>query len=78
LSLQCVASPSLLNHGRVGLVHIRDHARAPAKPHESGVYDSDRARNLPRSRGSRIPCSDGGYVVACVAFYEQEFGVPSH
>jgi hypothetical protein len=24
------------------------------------------------------PVQAGGYVVACVAFYEQGFGVPSH
>jgi hypothetical protein len=59
-SLQDVASPSLLNHGGVGLVHVRGHAKAPTKPHELGVYDGGRARNLPRARGSRIPYSDGG------------------
>jgi hypothetical protein len=37
LSLRCVVSPSLLIHGRVELDHVGGHARAPAKPHESGV-----------------------------------------
>jgi hypothetical protein len=40
LSLRGVISPSLLIHGRVGLDHVGGHARAPAKPHELGVYDS--------------------------------------
>jgi hypothetical protein len=78
LSLQGVASPSLLNHGRVGLVHIRRHARASAKPCESRVYDGGRACDLLHARGSHIPYSDGGYVVACVVFYKRRFGVPSH
>jgi hypothetical protein len=40
LSLRDVVSPSLLIHGGVGLDRIGGHARAHAKPHESGVYDS--------------------------------------
>jgi hypothetical protein len=36
LSLQGAASPSLLNHGRVGLDHVGGHT-APAKSCESGL-----------------------------------------
>jgi hypothetical protein len=39
LILHRVASPSLLNHGRVGLDRVRGHARSPAKPRELGVHD---------------------------------------
>jgi hypothetical protein len=80
LSLQGAASPSLLHHGGVLLDCVRDHARAPTKPHESGVYDNGGARDLPCARGSSIPYFDGGggYVVACAAFYEWGFSVPSH
>jgi hypothetical protein len=60
LSLHGVASPSLLNHGGVGLIHVIGHARTPAKPCESGVYDGGRACDLPQTRGSRIPYPDGG------------------
>jgi hypothetical protein len=60
MSLLGIASPSLLNHGGVGLDHIGGHARAPTKPCESGVYDGGRARDLPRAQGSRIPCVSGG------------------
>jgi hypothetical protein len=34
-----VVSFSLLFHGGVKLIYIRGYARAPAKSHESGVYD---------------------------------------
>jgi hypothetical protein len=60
LSLHGVASPSLLNHGRVGLHCVKGHTRAPTKPHESEVCDGGRAHDLPRARGSLIPCSGGG------------------
>jgi hypothetical protein len=60
LSLQGAASPSLLHHGGVLLDRVRDHARAPTKPHESGVYDNGGARDLPCARGSSIPYFDGG------------------
>jgi hypothetical protein len=60
LSLQSVASPSLLNYGGVGLDYIRGHARAHAKPRESGVYDGGGARGLSLARGSCIPRSGGG------------------
>jgi hypothetical protein len=69
LSLQGAASPSLLNHGRVGLDHVGGHT-APAKSCESGLYDDDGARGLPHPRGSRIPHSGMGYVMACAVFYE--------
>jgi hypothetical protein len=42
------------------LDRIRGHARACAKLGESGVYDGSGACDLPRARGSRIPCSGGG------------------
>jgi hypothetical protein len=78
LSLQGVASPSLLSHGGEGLDHVGGHTRASAKPHESRVHDDDRAHDLRRARESCIPCAGWGNVVECVAFYEQGFGVPSH
>jgi hypothetical protein len=62
LSLQGVVSPSLLNHGGVGLSRIGRHARAPVKPHESGIYDSGRAGYLPCAQGSCIPYSGGGGI----------------
>jgi hypothetical protein len=75
LSLQGVASPSLLNHGRVGLDLIEGHTSAPTKPRESRVYDDGEARGLLHDLGSYIPCLGGGYFRACVVFYEQGFGV---
>jgi hypothetical protein len=79
LTLRGVASPSLLIHGGVGLDRIGGHARAPAKPRESEVYDSGRVGYLSCAQGSRMPCfGRGGYVVACTTVYEQEFGVPPH
>jgi hypothetical protein len=71
LSLQSVASPSLLNHGRVGLDRIRGNARALAKPHKSGVHD-----RVPEDLAS--PVQEGGYVMTCVVFDEQGFGVSAH
>jgi hypothetical protein len=55
-----VVSPSLPSHGGVRLICVRGYARASAKPHESGVYNGIRARDLPHARGSLIPCCDGG------------------
>jgi hypothetical protein len=78
LSFLGVASPCLLIHGRVGLDHIRGHARERAKPGELGVYGSGSACDLLHARGSHIPRSWGGYVMACMTFYEWWFGVPSH
>jgi hypothetical protein len=79
LSLRGVVTPFLLMHARVGLDCIGGHARDPAKPCESGVYDSSRVGYLSCVRGSYIPCSNGGgYIMACAAFYEQGFNVPSH
>jgi hypothetical protein len=46
-SLLGVALTSFLIHGRVGLDRVRGQARAPAKPCESGVYNSDGACDLP-------------------------------
>jgi hypothetical protein len=60
LSLQGVASPSLLNHGRVGLDRVEGHARAPTKSHESEVYDGSGAHGLSRAQGSHIPHSGRG------------------
>jgi hypothetical protein len=71
-------NPLSQSHGGVGLDHVGGHARAPAKPRESRVYDGSGAHELPRSRGSHIPCADGGYVMACTVFYEGGFGEPSH
>jgi hypothetical protein len=60
LSLWSVVSPSLLIHGGVGLDHIVGHERAPAKPHESGVYDSGGVGYLSCAQGSCASCIDGG------------------
>jgi hypothetical protein len=70
LSLHGVVSLSLLIHGGVGLDHIGGHARAPTKPRESGIYDSDEVGYLSCIQGSCIPCSGGGtrrgvYGVLC-------------
>jgi hypothetical protein len=60
LSLRDVVSPSLLIHGGVGLDRIGGHARAHAKPRESGVYDSSGVGYMSCVQGSCIPCSAGG------------------
>jgi hypothetical protein len=39
VELTGVTSLSLLFHGGVGLAHVGGHARTPAKPGKSGVYD---------------------------------------
>jgi hypothetical protein len=62
LNLGSVMSPSLLFHGGFGLVHVRCHARAPAKPHKSGVYDSGEVSYLSSAQRSCIPYSGGGYI----------------
>jgi hypothetical protein len=49
IELTGVASPYLLNYGGVVLDHVGGHARAPAKPRESGVHDSGGASDLPRA-----------------------------
>jgi hypothetical protein len=59
LNLRGVISLSLLFHGGVDLAHIGGHARAPAKPRESEVYDRDRISYLSCARGSYISCSRG-------------------
>jgi hypothetical protein len=50
-----------MHHGGVGLDHVGDHARAPKNLMsqeymmvESGVYDDDGARVLPRARRSHV------------------------
>jgi hypothetical protein len=80
LILHRVASPSLLNHGRVGLDRVRGHARSPAKPRELGVHDgAELARCcMPEDPASPVQARGGGYVVACAAFYERGFGVAVH
>jgi hypothetical protein len=60
LSLRGVISPSLLIHGGVGLDCVRGHVGAPAKPHESGAYDSGGLGYLSCARGCCISCSSGG------------------
>jgi hypothetical protein len=58
LSLQGVASPSLLIHGGAGLHLVRGHPRAPAKPHELGLHDGGRAHGLSCARGhSEVLCT---------------------
>jgi hypothetical protein len=78
LSLLGVTSPSLLNHGRVGLDRVEGHVRAPVKPYESRVHDSGGASDSCMLEDSTSTIQAGGYVVACATFYEQGFGVPSH
>jgi hypothetical protein len=81
LSLRGVISLSILFHSGVGLAHIGGHARAPAESHKLGVYDSDGVSYLSCARGFCIFSpggGGGGYVMACVTFYEQELGVPPH
>jgi hypothetical protein len=60
LSLRGVISAFLQIYGGVGLDHIGCHARPPAKPHESGVYDSGGVGYLSCIRGSRVPSSGEG------------------
>jgi hypothetical protein len=60
LSLRGVVLLSLLFHGGVEVAYIRGYARAPVKPRNSGVYDSDRVCYLSYARGSCISCSGGG------------------
>jgi hypothetical protein len=43
LSLQGIASPSLPNHGRAGLVPIRGHVGTPVGSCEPGGLDGGRA-----------------------------------
>jgi hypothetical protein len=50
----------LLFHGRVVLAYTGDHARAPTKSCESGMYDSSGASYLSCSYGSCVPCSGRG------------------
>jgi hypothetical protein len=59
-SLQGVISPSLLIHGGVGLDRISGHARAPAKSHELGVYESGSVGYLSCARGSCVSYSGRG------------------
>jgi hypothetical protein len=60
LILQGIVPPSLLFHGRVGLVRVSGHARAHVKPCVSGVYDGGKVSYLSCARKSCVPCSDGG------------------
>jgi hypothetical protein len=62
LILHRVASPSLLNHGRVGLDRVRGHARSPAKPRELGVHDgAELARCcMPEDPASPVQARGGG------------------
>jgi hypothetical protein len=60
LSLQGVASPSLLSHGGVRLDPVQGHIRALMKPCDSGVYDGSGARDLLHAQGSRIPSTGRG------------------
>jgi hypothetical protein len=46
LILQGIVPPSLLFHGRVGLVRVSGHARAHVKPCVSGVYDGGKVSYL--------------------------------
>jgi hypothetical protein len=60
LSLRGVVSLSLMFHGGVGLSCVGGHTKAPAKPHKSGVYDSDGVSYQLCAWGSCISCSTGG------------------
>jgi hypothetical protein len=60
LRLRGVISLSILFHGGLELARVEGYERAPAKPHESGVYDRSLVSYLSCARGSCISCSDGG------------------
>jgi hypothetical protein len=58
------------------LACIGGYARAPAKPHESRVYDCGGVTcRVPEDPASPSPA--GGYVVMCTVFYKCGFDVPS-
>jgi hypothetical protein len=78
MGLRGVISLSLFFHGRVELACIGGHTRTPAKPHKSGVYNYGEVSYLSGVEDPASPTLAGRYVVACTAFYERGFGVPSH
>jgi hypothetical protein len=78
LILLGVASPSLLIHDRVGLDRIGGHTRAPENLVGQWYMTMVEiaACRVPEDLAS--PIQAGGYVMACMTFYEWGFGVPSH
>jgi hypothetical protein len=60
LSIRGVVTPSLLFYGGVELAHVRGHARGPAKPCESVVYDSGGVSYLSCAQRSCISCYSEG------------------
>jgi hypothetical protein len=60
MGLGRVISLSLLFHGGVELARVGGYARAPTKPHESGIYDHDGVSYLSCARGLCVSCSGGG------------------
>jgi hypothetical protein len=83
LGLWGVVSLYLMFNGGVEFARVRGYARAPAKPHESGIYDYGGVSYLSCARGFYVSCFTvcvwgGGYVVVCTVFYEWGFGMASH
>jgi hypothetical protein len=78
LSLQGVVSPSLLNYAELGWTALevtQEHLQNLMSQGYMMVVDLMTCR-IPEDPAS--PVQAGGYVVACAAFYELGFGVPSH
>jgi hypothetical protein len=50
----------VLLHGRVVLAYVGDHARAPGKSRELGMYDCRGVSYLSCSYRSYVPCYGGG------------------
>jgi hypothetical protein len=55
--LGSVSSPSFSSHGATGLGPFQGYAVSPTKPHESRVYDGNRACGLSHARGPHVPCT---------------------
>jgi hypothetical protein len=77
-SLESIASPSLSPYGGPRLDLFRGHAGAPIEPHEPGVHDGGRARNLRVPEDAASAMLAEGYVVAFAVCCEWGFSVPSH
>jgi hypothetical protein len=60
LSIRGVVSILLLFHGGIVLGHVGGHASAPAKPHDSGVFDHGGVGYLSCAQGYFTSYSGGG------------------
>jgi hypothetical protein len=60
LSLQGVASLSLMFHGGVRLARVGGHVRAPTKSHKVGLYNSGGVSYLWCARGPCVSSADRG------------------